>query len=205
MRARGSFTIEATIVMSALLILIVTIYYAFMAMYQYVIVTYAAAYGAQQGAAAWVNQGEGLEGAAYDDGIYYRLGELGGGGNEKTESIRRAVEEKLEGGVLFTDGTVIDVNFENTLLQRKIVVRVKQNINIPFATILKYFTDSGEFAIETQSSAVIAEPAEYIRNIDYVKELATGLLDWIGKKLGNNGSGGNTSSAVKDALKGLGG
>lgn len=202
MRSRGSFSIEATIVMSALLIIIVTIYYAFMAMYQYAIITYAASYGAEQGATAWVNGGDGLEGASYDDGIYYRLGELGGGDGQKIESIKRAVEDKIKGGVLSTDGTVVDVDFENTLLQRKIVVNVKQNVNIPFAAILNYFTDSEEFTINTKATAVIAEPAEYIRNIDYAKELATGLVEWIEAKLGS-GSGGGTS-AIKSALGGLG-
>lgn len=60
--SKGSYTVEATIVISSLLIALCAVMFAFMLMYQNVVIIYAASYGAQQGARSWVDTGISIDG-----------------------------------------------------------------------------------------------------------------------------------------------
>lgn len=187
-KIKGSFTLEAVIVVSSIIMILFAILYSFMIMYQYVIVTYAASYAAQQGASTWVNSaldintGEGK----YNSEVYYRIAEFAGGSlvQEKKNKIENCVKEKLSMGILSPKNSTVKVDFKNYVFQRQVHVEVKQDIPIPFSGIVKFFNGGNTFCIETKAVAVVSEPAEYIRNCDYVTELVTGLADWVGKKLG---------------------
>lgn len=184
---KGSFTLEAAVVMSSIIMILFAVLYAFMIMYQNAVVTYAASYAAQQGAITWVNSGLKTDDGSgdYVSEIYYRIAEFGGGGNssKKKENIKKCAEEKLKAGILpVKDGTV-NVEFKNYVFQRQIHVEIKQNIPIPFSGIVKFFNGGEGFAISTKATAAVPEPAEYIRNCDYAVEAATSLVDYVNKKL----------------------
>lgn len=184
---KGSFTLEAVVVMSSIIMILFAILYAFMIMYQNVIVTYAASYAAQQGAITWVNSGLNIDDGTgnYNSEIYYRIAEVVGDGkvSEKKTKIENCVREKLKAGILSSDDSTVNVELKNYIFQRQIHVEVKQNIPIPFSGIVKFFNDGQGFVISTKSIAVVPEPTEYIRNCDYAIETATVLIDYLNEKL----------------------
>lgn len=200
--SKGSYTVEATIVLSAMLIALCAVMYAFMIMYQNVVVIYAASYGAQQGARAWVNTGIKIDGSErnYASGLYNDIAELlcGGETSVKKTNIEKAVKEKLKMSVFSADAAKISVNFENNILQRKVVVDISQKIPIPFSGIAKFFNDGKEFAIKAKMEATVAEPTEYIRNIDYALEWIQSAGKWLKETLGND-----AGSKAAGKIKGL--
>jgi len=150
---------------------------------------YAASYGAQQGAMAWemigelaINEDGVVQNSStldimtgktrtYNAGLYARIGEIGGGGavGKKKKNIEGLVREKLKMGVFPVDKISITPNVDNNIFQRKITVTVSQPINIPLSGIVEYFGGK-TLEISATASAVIDDPTEYIRNIDYVME-----------------------------------
>ncbi len=197
---KGSYTVEATIVISAMLIALCAVMYAFMIMYQNVVVIYAASYGAQQGARSWVNTGISIDGTnrSYTSGMYSHIAELGGGGETSTKisKIKNAVKDKMKMSVFSTNTATIKVDFENNILQRKVVVDINQKIPIPFSGIVKFFNDGKEFAIKAKMEAIVAEPTEYIRNVDYAVEWIQSAGKWLKETLGND-AGSKAASKIK--------
>lgn len=184
----GSYTVEAVIVMSSILIIITAILFGFMLMYQNVVIMNAASYGAQQGAVAWVNSGIALEtGEGYNnDGLYYRFAEFNNSNlvQIKKQKIENAVREKLKLSIFSNSNIDVKVDFKNNIIQRIIIVEVSQEIPIPFGAIAKLFNDGNKpFEIKARISSAVAEPAEYIRNIDFVKDMAKKIKDEIEDKI----------------------
>lgn len=200
--SKGSYTVEATIVVSSLLIALCAVMFAFMLMYQNVVIIYAASYGAQQGARSWVDTGISINGTTreYTSGIYSDIAELTGGGDTsaKKEKIELAVKEKLKMSIFSIDTASVSVNFENNILQRKVVVDIKQIIPIPFSGIAKFFNNGEAFAIKAKMEATVVEPTEYIRNIDYAVEWIQSAGKWLKETLGKD-----AGSKAAGKIKGL--
>lgn len=172
-KSKGSYTIEAVIVMSSVLMAIFAVFYSFTLIYQNVVIMYAASYGAQQGAMAWENTGIDIDGKSreYNEALYDRILEIGGGGHmsEKKNNIEQCVREKLKMGIFNVNKINVKVDVNNNILQRKITVEVSQDVPIPLSGIVKYF-GGDTMMLHAKTSAVIDDPAEYIRNLDYVME-----------------------------------
>lgn len=172
-KSKGSYTIEAVIVMSSVLMAIFAVFYSFTLMYQNVVIMYAASYGAQQGAMAWENTGIDIDGKSreYNEALYDRILEIGGGGHmsEKKNNIEQCVREKLKMGIFNVNKINVKVDVNNNILQRKITVEVSQDVPILLSGIVKYF-GGDTMMLHAKTSAVIDDPAEYIRNLDYVME-----------------------------------
>lgn len=182
-KSRGSYTIEAVIVMSSVLMAIFAVFYSFMLMYQNVVVMYAASYGAQEGAAAWANASRDISGkevAVEKNTLYDGIAELVGGGGMKNKKsdIEKCVKEKLKMGVYNVDDIDVKVGFDNNILQRQVTVEITQTVPIPFSGLFEYF--GGEkFKFHAKTAAVISDPAEYIRNIDYGSEWLKRLFEKV--------------------------
>ena len=203
-RFRGSYTIEATIVFSAMLIALCAVMFAFMIMYQHVILIYAASYGAQQGARAWVNTGISMDGTTrgYNSELYSGIAELWGGGltQTKKDKIKAAVDGKLKLSIFSTKNIDVDIQYNVNILplKRDVTVDIKQEIPIPFSGIVKFFNNGNPFAIKAKMKATVVEPTEYIRNMDYA-------IEWVkvlGEKLGK-GASKSATDKLEEILKGM--
>lgn len=187
----GSFTLEAVIVMSAILIILCAVFYAFMLLYQNVTIMNAASYAATEGAAEW----------AKDDRLYRHFLEFSSANvSEKKEKVKKIANDRLKGGVLSSNNTKVEVEFKNSWGKRSIVVEISQEISVPFPMIAKFFNGGKALELKAQATADIAEPAEYIRNIDYGIEWVTVIGNWLGEKIGENES----VSKVKEIFEKMG-
>lgn len=194
-KVRGAFTLEATIVISSILIILCAVFYAFMLLYQNAVISYSASHAASEGAKAWVESRDGDR--------YWRLKEFGTiTSGEQINEIKTIAQESLKKGVIAGEGNNVDVSFENSFGMRKITVEVSQDLNIPFQEIAKYFNNGETLQLKAKASANVAEPTEYIRNIDYGVEWVSTISDWIGKKIGEQFKGNTAVEKIK-ALFGL--
>lgn len=207
---RGSMTIEATLIMSVLVLVLVGIVFAFLLMYQKTLLSQAAANAAQQGAEIWVDPrrdmsrgltgedeklklGE-LYGALVDFGTEYEVTlnvlndagkapEQGKGVQEqKLNKIRQMVCDELYRGLLKPKDTKLRIDFGNTVLERKITVTVQQEIKIPLGGIMNLFGNKETITLTGTGTSVVADPAEYIRNLDLGLEYAHRAADAMGLK-----------------------
>lgn len=207
---RGSMTIEATLIMSALVLLLVGIVFALLLMYQKTLLVQAAANAAQQGAEIWADPrrdmsrgltgedeklklGE-LYGALVDFGTGYEatlhvledagkaLGEGKGTQEQRFNRIRQMVCDELYRGLLKPKDTKLRIDFGNTVLERKITVTIQQEIKIPLGGIMNLFGNKETITLTGTGTSVVADPAEYIRNLDLGLEYAHRAADATGLK-----------------------
>lgn len=175
-KCKGSFTLEAVIVMSSILIILFAVLYAFMLLYQNAVIAYSASNAATEGAKAWVEEQNGDR--------YWRFKEFGTiTSGAKISKIKSIAEECLKKGVIASGGNTVDVKFENSFGMRKITVEISQDIAIPFQEIAKFFNNGEALKLKAKASANVAEPTEYIRNIDYGIEWVSTISKWVGKKI----------------------
>ena len=188
-KSKGSYTVEAVIVMTTILFIIFAIITAFMLLYQQTIMLYVASTSAQQGAVMWTNTSTDMKGeniSTNNQGLYYRITEFAGGGgkNDKIQKIKSHAESQLQAlsfaGFIGNATPVVDVKMNNNVLQRTIDVTISKKVTMPFEFLLNFFDKTPE--IKVKCTALISEPAEYIRNIDYAMELANGIWSKVGPK-----------------------
>lgn len=174
--------------MTAILMILFAVMFAFMLLYQNAVLIYAATYSAQQGAEFWSNSGRNIDtGAGYtEDNLYFRIQELNSNDSlvaSKKQKIETAARDKLARGILSPKKTTINVTFENNLLQRTITVDISQQIPFPFMGIAKYFGNHNEgLVLRAKAKSTVSEPAEYIRNIDLAMEYVQRFTEVISIK-----------------------
>lgn len=191
MREKGSYTIEAAIVMGTIIMIVFAIIAAFLLLYQNVVITYIAQQAAQQGAAMWSDmsiQMDGRREGVDDQGRYYRLDELSDTGDrteEKKNKIKSWAEQKLKEmipqSMVGNGAEQVTVEFENTFFQRFVTVEIKKDVDIPIAGIAQYFGNDLDISVRVR--AAVSEPAEYIRTLDLGVLLAQDVWDLIKDKI----------------------
>lgn len=176
-KQRGSYTVEAVIVMSTMIFLIFAIISAFLLLYQNAVMYYVATQAAQEGAVMWSDTAQTMDGGTDgedDQGLYYRVGELFGADGGKTERIRAWAQERLKeltpNTLIGSGDESVEVEFHNYLVQQVVEVRITKEVDIPFREIAQYFHQ--DLDLQVTARAAVSQPAEYIRNIDYALELA---------------------------------
>lgn len=191
-KQKGAYTVEAVIVMSTVIFIIFAIISAFLLLYQNAVMYYVATQAAQEGAVMWADTSHDLEGHTRgkdEQSTYYRVGELvagGGGSAGKTEYISSWVKQKMKkmipNTLVGSGAEEVNVTFHNYVVQRVVEVRITKEINIPFREIAQYFGRDLDMTVDVKAS--VAEPAEFVRNVDYGFEVAAKLWGLVSDKLG---------------------
>lgn len=189
MHEKASTTIEAAIVMSTLLFIIFAIISAFLLLYQNAVMEYVATQAAQQGAVYWADTSVQMDGSRYgkdSNGLYYRIGEMSGGNSTKCAHIKKWAEDKMKSmiprSIVGSGAEQVNVTFKSGLMQRYVIVEIKKEVNIPFASIMQYFNDDLNMRVKVQAS--VSEPAEYIRTLDFAYVTLSDAWKAISGKLG---------------------
>lgn len=190
-KRHGSYTVEAVIVMSTIIFIIFAIISAFLLLYQNAVMYYIASQAAQEGAVMWTDMSHDLDGNASgedEQGLYYRISELWGGGDvgAKKAAIKSWAETKLRemtpNTIIGSGAETVTVEFHNYVIRQVVEVEITKEIDIPFKEIARYFQEDLDMHVKVQASA--AQPAEFIRNIDYGVELSKELWGMISGSIG---------------------
>ena len=206
-KRKGSFSLEATIVMSAIIFGIFAIISAFLLVYQNAVMYYVASQAAQEGAVMWTDMSHNLDGISNGEdsqSLYYRVGELfafsqpavviesgktvsepSGKLQKKKYEIAMWADKKLKSlmpNTLIGSGKEkIEVQFHNYLVRQVVEVSITKDVNIPFPEIAQYFRRNLNLHVCVRAS--VADPAEGIRNIDYGYELLKTIWGPVKSKL----------------------
>lgn len=171
---KGSFTIEATIVFSSVLFVVIAVIYICLMLYQQVYLQTFADKVAQRAANNWSYPGKDMffgfvsKEDIKNNSIYWRIMDLKEG--DKLSSIVKYAKydygkySLLPGPYKFE--CTAKVNSEYIVL-KKITVTATSVYNNPAGNLLKSFGFKKVFDFEAVSEAVVNEPAEFIRNADF--------------------------------------
>lgn len=172
--AKGSCTLEATIIIPVILLILLSVCFYAMYLYQKLALMDTAIYAARQRAVTWDNSRKNLEtgslaGSFDNDGLYWRVFSDFAGcqlveQKTKTDAVSN-IRKRLEHGVFKIEGNAqqeVSVNYENRFISRNVEVKIAQKVVVPFGWL------AGALGKETtvEAHAVVSEPVEYIRNCD---------------------------------------
>lgn len=194
----GSFTLETSLVYPTILMIIISIIFFSLFMYQKVSLYHTAAMAAERSAFSWDNSGKdwetGIVAPQRNDGLYWRTGSDGisgmfafgaNGGIRKVELPVRSADEA--GGGLperklnkAADGLPAHVRgtitYRHGIIDREVTARLGQHGVLPF--LANKWTRSW---METEVSSIVTEPVELIRNVDFVRTFVVRVKDMISK------------------------
>ncbi len=91
---------------------------------------------------------------------------------KKLAKIKESVYRRVAGGILRPEATHMMISFENNLVSRKVTVYLEQEVRIPLGSIKALFGGSQNLKLTAEATGIVSEPAEYIRNIDFIEEYA---------------------------------
>ncbi len=181
---KAMFTLEATIVVPTILIAIFAVLFAFQVLYQYVVIEYAASFGAERGAMLWDYDYSGVDfvkgTVGEKNSLYFDLDffDWGGEKNEKTQRIEMETKKIADSLTLVGGDIKVSAKTKNSIIGNSIEVTVTQDINIPFQSLIAYF-NNGNMGLTSKSSASLYDPDEFIRNSDYLYELANSIISQV--------------------------
>lgn len=183
LNSKGSVTLEATIIIPLISLILFSLIFFSMYVYHRLVILDAAIYTAKQGATTWDNSGRNLEtgslkGQISNDGLYWRLFNDFNSSNlalAKTAEGTLMLSDKLADGVLREKGTRnIKLTYHNSYFKRTLSAEVAEDIKLP-----RWLESSMGTGIVAKAEADVAEPVEYIRNIDVLEKYLKEIKDYI--------------------------
>lgn len=178
---RGSFTIEASIIFSVVFLLVALIVYIFIIMYQYASLESTASSGAIYGSTFYSNQLY-VKKNYTNKNLYWRIYDAEA--ENKKANIKQKTLQGAEPSLLVSENK-IDISTHYFFLSKQVTVQVCDEYKLPFGNIFEVFGISPELKLNAISEVPIEDNAEFIRNLDIVNDIRTGLLNsdnkWVGK------------------------
>lgn len=191
----GNLTVEASIIIPAVLFSILLLAHVALILYCLVYLRCTADNAARNGADAWISEGD------------MATGELPAGHNShnlyrsiydpramiKKENVKKYIEESIdECFARSLELRDINVELKNYIFFRRLDVEIRCVYKIPVLKLLRFFGIEEGIVLCVDSCAVINYPAELVRNIDFAVEIENRLdivdlfKDKLDKFLGNN-------------------
>ncbi len=178
--SRGSVTLESTIVFPTILLILFSLVFLSLFVYQKLVLLEAAVYTAKQRAATWDNSNKGLEDGFQaefsGDGLYWRIfNDFRGSGlvDRKIKDSRSFLLQQLAHGVLKLKELEVDIQYLNRLAERTVSVNLTEKIIMPVNWLAGIFGEQ----VTVQAKAEVAEPVEFIRNLELAERYAGPLLN----------------------------
>ncbi len=177
---KGSVTVEASIIFPVVFFCTMALIYMGILLYQHMVVQAAADSAVLMGAAAWDNPHKALETGSVSlkdlgsGGLYWRLvdfdkekkqSKLAGFLLDKVDSTKKGNTSILKG-----DAQVV-AGMEDYIAYKKLKVTITCSYGIPMGGLLKIFGFGNRYTVKAESTAVINEPVEFIRNTDYILDI----------------------------------
>lgn len=111
----------------------------------------------------------------FSAGIYRRINYSG----VSKDNMKNRLENMVNSSKLLKiDNTDCSVKFKRTILNTTIIVTVKDSIEMP--GFLRYIGLDNKWERSVTATAVVTDPAEFIRNFDMAQDAITYVLDKLG-------------------------
>lgn len=170
---RGSMTIEASILFSLIFFCIIALIYAGLLLYQQAYLQSLVDRTAQMGALSWNSPkrdmyiGRITESDLNNKDLYWRIVDSSKGDKEK--KIINFISSHIGTfGLLRAKSQDMTARVDNCAIYNKLNVKATQTYYLPVGKLLRIFGLDETFAISAEGEAIIQEPAEFVRNTDFI-------------------------------------
>lgn len=173
---KGSITVEASIVVPIVIFSIITVILIGLILYQRSVLQSIADKSVRAGAATWESLSadtatgriniSGLD----DNGLYWRLFEPDS--VEKRIRLQQYTEALLAGkNILKPESWSTSVTVRDYTIYKKLELSIEYCYKLPGGAVMKIFGSDGRLRLKVTSFAVIDDPAELIRNTDFILDI----------------------------------
>jgi len=173
---RGSITVESSIIIPFVILCIASVIYMGMILHQRALIQSAAEMAAQAGASAWA-KGFGHVGTGKPDKesmdeiqLYRRIYDL-----KKEERLKEIEDYALElaskNQLIKPEDLTTKAVIRDYALLRRLEVEITKYIRLPLGEYMRLFGGSGRIEMTVKATASIDEPAELIRNTDFILDI----------------------------------
>lgn len=172
----GSITIEAAIIVPIVIFSIIVIMYISLLLYQQACLQSVANNVASRGAETWGRSITSIETGRVriDDlnnkGLYWRI--FDSDKETQENNVREFLINKSDRFSLLKEiRKTIDIELKDYIVYKKLIVTVQATYNLPVAEFLQVFGLKKDYIVKVESEAVVNDPVEFIRNIDFIVDI----------------------------------
>lgn len=201
---RGSMTIEAAILFSLIFFCIMAIMYAGMLLYQQAYLQTLVNRTAHMGALTWHSPqrdmfiGRMSESDLNNKDLYWRIRDFSKEDKE-TKALNFINFQIRAFDLLNTEPEEIRATIENNIFYSKLIVRATQTYYLPMGKLLGFLGLDEALALRAECTAIIKEPAEFIRTTDFVVDTGKELDRRTGGHIQNSGE--SIGKTISDMLE----
>lgn len=175
-RQNGSLVVEASIIVPVIILALAAVIYTAFVLYQYAYLQALADNYANQAALVWNHRKKDFETGGLElseveiPHLYWRL--VDPDEHVKKNNVLEYLSlESSNKSMLAAKERIVSLDLKDCVVYKKLVVTVKESYEIPIGRLLKIFGANRHFSIEASSEAVIDDPAEFIRNTDFIVDI----------------------------------
>lgn len=177
----GSLTIETAMIFSIVFFMVIALIYTAMLMYQYAYLQSLASRAAQRGAAIYPESCKDMfigsiyvadmqNNDPYDD-IFNSRKDI------KDGRVNNFIKVQAGNYSLFEEKQPqIAVESRNYIFCQNIKVTISSEYKLPAGDLLKVFGLGSSFSLTASSEALVNNPAEFVRNTDFIAETASNII-----------------------------
>ena len=174
---KGSIVVEASLIFPIVFLIVVAVIYFCLIIYQKAYIQSLADIAVERGAAGWNNPTKDMSTGGVSKanmnsgGLYWRLIDFRV--KDKEERVKEYIKTRLNGHAVlgFSSPPEVNVKMYDYIAYKVLEISINVRYKIPVGKVLKMFGLSEHYEVSVKSSAVINEPAEFIRNTDFVLNL----------------------------------
>lgn len=190
MKNRGSFTVEAIIIVPLVFYILLMLIFLSLILYQQVFVNAVAQKASENGAATWKMVSKDLFYQQIqikdfeESNLYWRIVDFDK--KQKFEKVKEYIIYNLDNYSLYKtkkENCTIDISLDDYVIYKKLNVKVTHKYKLPIGTLLSKLGLTGNITLTSYSQSVINEPAEFIRNIDFAVDTITQIDESTGGNL----------------------
>ena len=206
----GSMTVEASLIFPIIFLTMVALIYICIFLYQNAYLKSLTNHVAERGAASWGNTSKmkiGTDSCRLETGelkgarellnrdLYWRI--TGAGKDDKIEKLKGYALHRLkENNILESEISRLDFNdiknnkdkiniwVKDYIVYKEVNVVIKDSYDIPIGKSLKVFGLGDKYNVQAHGRAVINDPMEFIRNVDFIGDTLK-EYETTGKALGS--------------------
>jgi hypothetical protein len=180
--SKGSFTVEASIIFSIVFLLIATLVYLFIIMYQYCFLQSVANQAANVGAYHYVNQYGTDYTSKSNFNLYWRI--IDTSSVDKKNMLNSFISKRLDQS--FLNSTRYSNNTTSyKFLLKQLDISIEDQYPLPIGNLFKIFGISPTLHLKAEATSPLDDNAEFVRNLDIVIDIKNCILNsdnkWIGK------------------------
>ena len=173
---KGSITVEASIVVPIVIFSIIAVILMGLILYQRAVLQSIADKAVREGAASWESlsadtaTGKTNISGLDDNGLYWRLFEADS--EEKRVRLERYTEALLaRKNILKPESRSTSAVVRDYIIYKRLELSIEYSYRLPGGAVMRIFGSDGRLRLKVTSFAVIDDPAELIRNTDFILDI----------------------------------